>query len=344
MTSGDKYIIYSENLHQDHDYLSDYGNISHQQGSFPKLVKIRVVSIEDSGKIIYLDSTTKWYDNNYYINRTEQDGVGPDIDSYRSLISSAYSIFSSKVSGKLALLVELEKITGFNCSWEPYIAEEPKQESEDSSLYNIKYNIHWNFEWITDDNNINPNGAVLLESKWVDGSGKPYIWYPNKENNELYLSIYNKEYPIPIANPEKGPDFIFSRKYKPEDTTINYNKYLTEYKFDTYLSKTLNDLENKLGNIPTKLNISKNTNNIPDEGKYFVNCVKTESINSLKKHDETYIRKNTDNFYIDTSGIYTISNSNKIYKGETEVKFIEGYHINDIYKGYLLIESKSDKR
>jgi hypothetical protein len=61
MSSGDKYIIYSENIADNSKYLSDYGNTSHQHGKFPKLVKVHVVSIEESGKIVYLDSTTKWY-------------------------------------------------------------------------------------------------------------------------------------------------------------------------------------------------------------------------------------------------------------------------------------------
>jgi hypothetical protein len=124
MTSGDKYIIYSKDINNDNSkYLSDFGNTSHKYGTFPKLVKIHVVSIEDSGKIVYLDSTTKWYDNNYFINGDGKLNADNklDIDSYRSLVTSAYSIFSSKVSGKLALLVELEKITGFSCSWEPYV-------------------------------------------------------------------------------------------------------------------------------------------------------------------------------------------------------------------------------
>nr|DAH26186.1 MAG TPA: hypothetical protein [Bacteriophage sp.] len=45
------------------------------------------------------------------------------MDSYRTMVSSAYSVFSSKVSGKLALLVELEKITGFSCTWNAYTKE-----------------------------------------------------------------------------------------------------------------------------------------------------------------------------------------------------------------------------
>lgn len=159
MSSGDKYIIYSEDITSNSKYLSDYGNKSHQHNKFPKLVKIHVVSIEESGKIVYLDSTTKWYSNNFYIHsggkKTSEGKL--DIDSYRTMVSSAYSIFSSKVSGKLALLVELEKITGFSCSWEPYVTK-----IESGDIEYTTYSIYWNFNWTTDDNNINPNGTMLM--------------------------------------------------------------------------------------------------------------------------------------------------------------------------------------
>jgi hypothetical protein len=73
MTSGDKYIIYSAELDSkgNHEHLSDYGNTSHQHERFPKLVKIHVVSIEESGKITYLDSSTKWCkENDFYIQNS----------------------------------------------------------------------------------------------------------------------------------------------------------------------------------------------------------------------------------------------------------------------------------
>ena len=119
LNPGDKFIIYDKNaVINSESHISDMGNESHVYGSFPKWLKIHVVAIEDSGKINYLDSTLRWY-NNYFIaqsKKTQDNPSGadiPDIDSYRNLLSSGYSVFQSKISGKLALLIELEKITGF---------------------------------------------------------------------------------------------------------------------------------------------------------------------------------------------------------------------------------------
>jgi hypothetical protein len=227
MNSGDKYIIYSKDLHnashstQDRNsiYLSDFGNPYHQNESFPKFVKIHVVSIEESGKIVYLDSTTKWYDNDYYINTdmNNTDNSKPDLDAYRSLVSSAYSVFSSKVSGKLALLIELEKITGFSCSWEPYIN---KVYEEDDIEY-TEYLIHWDFNWITKDNNINPNGALLLESNWVSGEGNAKLL---KNTNEI-LEQYSKAVECPTVVTNLGPSILFNRKYQPEKLGITYSDF-----------------------------------------------------------------------------------------------------------------------
>lgn len=127
LNPGDKYIIYTNDynsLNDNRDYLSDYGSEG-KHGSTHKYVKLHVVSIDDSGKITYLDTTTKWYNigssgNKYYINDTKiKNGTNEqDLDEYRDLVNSNWSIFSSKHSGKLAILAELEMIDTFSCSYD----------------------------------------------------------------------------------------------------------------------------------------------------------------------------------------------------------------------------------
>jgi hypothetical protein len=63
LNPGDKYVVSSSDIRSDSKTFSDYGNTSHIYGKFPKLLKVHVVAIEDSGKINYLDSTVRWYDN-----------------------------------------------------------------------------------------------------------------------------------------------------------------------------------------------------------------------------------------------------------------------------------------
>ena len=276
MTPGDKYIIYSSDLKQtsNNQYLSDYGNKIHEHGEFPKLAKIHVVSIEESGKIVYLDSTTKWYDNNYYLNADlEVNGGLKDIDSYRTMVSSAYSVFSSKVSGKLALLVELEKITGFSCSWEPYIDSSDSLDSE--GLKYTNYSIYWNFNWTTNNNNINPDGAILVTSEWTgvdkNREGQYQNWKVNGSKIELSNTswTYIGQLPTPYNN-GGYQSWNFSRYYKPENN-ISFDSFISTYSYDKYLEETIKDLTTGNLSIPYKLSICRNES-IPQEGSYYVNC------------------------------------------------------------------------
>ena len=281
MTSGDKYIIYSAELDSkgNHEHLSDYGNTSHQHERFPKLVKIHVVSIEESGKITYLDSSTKWYkENDFYIQNSQKIVGKPDLDSYRTMVSSAYSVFSSKVSGKLALLIELEKITGFSCTWSAYT-----KEVEDNSEYQSnRYSIYWNFSWSTDNNNINPNAVVLTNSKWTGEddthAGKYQIW--EKDTGGWALGGKNKNWvdgpSVPIAYPNIDYNYkTISRVYSPEAYTGTFQNFINSGSYDAQSKAKLNQVKQELGlsNVELiKANLSRKEDGTPDEGKYYFNC------------------------------------------------------------------------
>ena len=170
--------------------------MSHIYGAFPKWLRIHVIAIEDGGKINYLDSTLKWYksttdfkDTDYFIrpSATQLDGSKkPDIDSYRNLLNSGYSVYQSKISGKLALLIELEKIDGFSCTYTVY--------GKDSGSTNREYYIYWNFNWNTDNPNINPSMVVLTKSEWTgkeEGRGGTYYQW----------SLDGGKYKLDASNP-----------------------------------------------------------------------------------------------------------------------------------------------
>lgn len=302
MTSGDKYIIYSAELDSagNHEYLSDYGNTSHQHERFPKLVKIHVVSIEESGKITYLDSSTKWYkENDFYVQNSKKIVDKPDLDSYRTMVSSAYSIFSSKVSGKLALLVELEKITGFSCTWSTYT-----KEMDDNSDYQLnKYSIYWNFSWNTDDNNINPNAVVLTQSKWTGEddthAGKYQIWEKDEDRDGWVLGGKNKNWvdgpSIPVAYPNIDYNYrTISRVYNPETYRGTFENFINSGSYDAQSKARLDQAKQELGlsNVELiKANLSRNIEGTPDEGKYYFNC----SSSSISKDGKVTYYTNYEN-------------------------------------------------
>lgn len=300
MTSGDKYIIYSAELDSagNHEHLSDYGNTSHQHERFPKLVKIHVVSIEESGKITYLDSSTKWYkENDFYIQNSRKIVDKPDLDSYRTMVSSAYSIFSSKVSGKLALLIELEKISGFSCTWSAYT----KEINNNPDLQQNEYSIYWNFSWNTEDNNINPNAVVLTQSKWTGENntyaGKYQKWY--KVNDGWVLGGKDNEWEygpyIPIAYPNYGYNYqTISRVYKPESYGGSFQNFINSDSYEAQSKSILSSikLSDQMPNVElTKVNLARKADGTPDVGKYYFNCSSSSSEKGVVAYYTNYNNK-----------------------------------------------------
>lgn len=174
LNPGDKYTIYSTNqgITNNADCISDVGNPLHQVDTVPRNVTIHVVSIGDDGKVVYLDDSLKWSDGNdtppdYYIRECDGDSaIETDIDKYRTLVSSAYNIFNSKVSGELALLFELKIIDSFSVTWDA----EVNTIGESSSGTNDKEAIvTFNVNYTSDHTDINLKHIILTDSEVTGG-------------------------------------------------------------------------------------------------------------------------------------------------------------------------------
>ena len=121
LNPGDKFLICAdEQIYE--EKLSDL--VKDNEFAEHPVLALNVVSIEDSGKIIYLNSDIKHYDKQYNDSSykyhilgemnesTPQEAI--DIDNYRNILSSGYSVFKSKTSGKLAILAELIMIDSYS--------------------------------------------------------------------------------------------------------------------------------------------------------------------------------------------------------------------------------------
>lgn len=261
LNPGDKFIVHSGDIHDNMPRISDYGNKSHIVGAFPKQFKINVVAIEDSGKINYLNNDLKWYDDFYINQESTNNSDKPDIDSYRNLLSSGYSIFQSKVSGKLAILIELERIQAFNSTYEVLKNENVTKTIESTTVNYQQYDIYINFNWKTNNPDVNPKNIVIYDFKWVSNSGddnKAGQYYvtgdteakvaplPELPKIETETETKIQQY-IKLAisgqanNTEKYTDFLNS----------NYQKQSDEYKGYTKITQSVQ-------------------NGIPEEGKYYL--------------------------------------------------------------------------
>ena len=191
LNPGDKYIIYTDSdqfLLNNKTFLSDFNNKA-EHDSEHKYVKLHVVSVEDSGKITYLDTTTKWYDigaDKYYINDTKiNNGTNSqDLDEYRDLVTSNWSIFTSKHSGKLAILAELETIDTFSCSYSVEYFEDTQYDTANIKYKN--YKLYLVPEYSTRSRNlpyICLTKAFFNNSNLKDNNGKEL----NIANNFVYF-------------------------------------------------------------------------------------------------------------------------------------------------------------
>ena len=349
LNPGDKFVIYDTNnkiLSETH--ITDIGNTSHTYGSFPKWLKIHVIAIEDSGKINYLDSSIKWYKSeelghpsDYFIRTSVEKTGKPDIDSYRNLLNSGYSVYQSKISGKLALLIELEKIEGFSCTYTVYskntttvtVADnENTTDSENTTnaennedIEYKQYYIYWNFNWDTNDPNINPAYVVLTKSEWTgreEGRGGTY--YKWKSANGYGLDISNpsnEKITIPSEWEANITSNIVTDNYKTfiKGSEVNTGSY------QIILNKFLNDRVEVYGNIPlTKLNICRENKNdykqLPKVGEYYINASKLK----YKEQEEVvYTLK------YDKNGLYT-----KITSVPITDDIVNNYFHYPIYKAF----------
>ena len=268
LNPGDKFIVHSGDIHNNISRISDYGNKSHIIGTFPKQFKINVVAIEDSGKINYLNSDLKWYDDFYINQESTSNSNKPDIDSYRNILSSGYSVFQSKVSGKLAILIELERIQTFNSTYEVLKSEKKAQNGEitqtvsDSTSQETttavnyqQYDIYINFNWKTNNLDVNPKSIVIYDFKWVSNSGdadKGGYYYVNGHKSDKKVKFPE------IPTTDKTKKYI-ELKITEQANTENYNEFLksnyqavsNQYKEHTKITQSVQ-------------------NGIPEEGKYYL--------------------------------------------------------------------------
>lgn len=260
LNPGDKFIVHSGNIHDNMSKISDYGNESHIVGAFPKQFKINVVAIEDSGKINYLNNDLKWYDDFYINQESTNNSNKPDIDSYRNLLSSGYSVFQSKVSGKLAILIELERIQTFNSTYEVLKNKNITKTIESTTVNCQQYDIYINFNWKTNNLDVNPKNIVIYDFKWVSNSGditKAGQYYVTGDKNAKKAELPK----LPEIETETGTKTqqYIELKIEGQANTDDYGKFLnSNYQklSDNYKGHT------KITQLVQ--------NGVPIEGKYYL--------------------------------------------------------------------------
>lgn len=250
LNPGDQYIItYSEN--SDLNKITDYETPFKKLNGLPKLLNVKVVSIEDNGKMTVLDSNVKWYDlknnevgnpKNYFkfiSHGKENSETKIGLDQHRSIVSSAYNIYSSKVSGKLALLIELEKISGFSCGWEALAVDKE-----------LKY------QYCVLNHDIEPSTITIWNDEFTKEEGKVTWFRYDIESNETGDSV-NWSTPR-IYSEQNLPhtyDIYFNYSWETNNKNIN----------PKYSILTQSVIEDENGNVVTSENDIRSKILIPEK-------------------------------------------------------------------------------
>lgn len=249
---GDKFIIsWGKAGKNNRDYISNFGNTSQSfaegESYWPKLVKLHIVSIQDDGKLIYLDNDVQWYPTNIKDSNSNSDSAFPisteefldedgtmkdlhNLDEYRHALNCQYSVFQQKVSGKLGILLELESINNFNCGHKIFRRKYKIKEGDKEKEEEV-FDIYFSASWDTDNYNINPSGIIITKSTLKNMS---VVTSEGSGDNKNYLQVPKK------GEGERDRDRMieFTRLYKLEEPGDTYE----EFKNNSYYTKVKNYL------------------------------------------------------------------------------------------------------
>ena len=259
LNPGDKFIIHAEQsiyneLLQDLQ-IKPEGSSEYQLINNP-IIALNIVSIEDSGRIVYLNSDVVNYEaedvsGNLCKYHILGKGIGSnlaqnDIDSYRNTLSSGYSVFKSKTSGKLAILAELITIDS----------------------YSVTYSIKKKYDKL--QNELPGEFDVILHTEVLPNltldnyTNVPKLKYYYLKNSQGYMQIADTKYSL-FKDDEFtiNPDFLnltikdCVNEYSDGDLTLQ-QAALFDFPFqDTYhgkkvLNNDAHDDESFAGNVYTK--------------------------------------------------------------------------------------------
>lgn len=222
---GDKFQIYSKDIKQWlNGIISGYGKITDEYSNnidlLPKYLKLHVVSINDKGEITYLDDSLVWHEiidenakiGEFYIKSTGGTLETEDIDEYRNLVTSNYSVYTSKTSGYLAILAELETIDNFSVSWDCLL--------DDKNYYNLYLYLNWTYDKSASDYrcmmapnrlHIDTTDPAKFPSK-IDSEGNKVA--NNDQNKDLEnYPFFSIKYPTSEGEKIEFPDITSKNEF-----------------------------------------------------------------------------------------------------------------------------------
>ena len=323
LNPGDKFLIcaneqiYDEKL----ENLLVREKTEGESGNFDfvnnPILALNIVSIEDSGKIVYLNNDVRTYTstksytdqtgdihNNEYkyhivgdaeVSNNQLNQSVLDPDSYRDVLSSGYSIFRSKTSGKLAILAELIMIDSYNVTHSLI----PKKDSFGQTIEGA-FDIVIHTEITPEVTNTNYNTV-------------PKLQYYYLQQSQGLLSTFNDSGQEEV----KIPLYVYQNATK--DYTIN--SVFTSFKLSNLYEKTVSD----------EYFNGKLSDTLYDSGKF--NFPVPETYHGRMIPYKGNINEIPSNIYTKfTEGNYHRVKQQQVYKDDASFKyFVEKLHASFYY-------------
>ena len=348
---GDKFLVCGNSIKKNITCISRYKDGEEIKG----YVTFRFATIDNSGRIIYLDDLKKYqiqndegiFDSNIK-EGTAKSSVSSNVDDYRRIVGSDYNIFSSKIAGNLYIIGQLEVVD--------YI---------ESVTWNVKNIKDYNLETTSDPNTV----IVSSEGKRRKYSVEFSVQSVSERGNKLRgIKQYHSSETTPIEIIDEGKNLItYTINYIAKETDSIIAEIIPQMPFGSlcYLKQKITLNFSDLGSNQVKNNIwqylklSESINLKFDINNGYVNKNITDVV---LKFTELPIGENSKSYNYNLpsrksySGLYTISipfeegkvKPNSLYKVEIEVKLGNEYktvanhylYTNGVYNEYFNLSDK----
>lgn len=241
LNPGDKFLVCADDAIFEESLTDLYKqNGENTEPIANPVLSLNVVSIEDSGKIVYLNSDLRQYQVNkngdkfsYHIlgqhsNGAKFDQASVDIDSYRNAVSSGYNVFKSKTSGRLALLAELVMIDSYAVTH----SLRPTKDAEGNTIPG-QFDVFIHTE-------VSPN---LTVSNFATAPKLSYYYLPESQG---YLQRITSEVgsgeteQVPLFSKSENSDWGFNSDFFNTDLTKVYSATIPDFQISGKVSDSGN--------------------------------------------------------------------------------------------------------
>ena len=235
---GDKFLVCGNSIKDNITRISHYKDGEEIKG----YITFRFATIDNSGRIIYLDDLKKYqiqndkdvFDSNIK-EGTAKSSTSPNVDDYRRIVGSDYNIFSSKIAGNLYIIGQLEVVDYIeSVTWNVLNIEDYKPETKPDT--NVS-------EEGADTNTSDTNTSDTINSEDENPETKPNTNESNTNTVIVSTEGDRKRYSIQFnvqSVSERGNKLSGIKQYHSSETEpikiANEGKDLITYKIN-YIAK-----------------------------------------------------------------------------------------------------------